>query len=190
MATTSSQTIGGYSSPISLCTIHEALCIHSDGSNWQIDSHHTATGEQSDAHTVLTHAGTSTTADSYYWERIGGTRAHFYGQVAATGTAPNSALYLALPTNFVISSATAALNHLVMGTISAGIATTHTLSPSVLFSYLFVQPSQTARLYVTQASGETNFNGLPGYNSGTGASYGSGLVWDYDVTVDIAGWLP
>lgn len=184
--TVGGQTIAGFSS-YSLNTINESLTIISDGTNWQVTQHNTFTGPLSDAAVTLNGFGTVSSNTSFYERR--GNAMHCWGTVTG-GTGAGTPAFFQLQTNAVIDPSQAATNHIVEGSNVNAISTAVVISTAHFQSYLFIQPSQTSRVYFTQATGTTNINGLNGYNSVNGNAYGNNITWDYDFTVDISGWRP
>lgn len=126
LATTSSQTIGGVAGgSYKLCTNGEVLEIESDGANWIIVNHVTATAWV-DAGGLVIGGSTSgptkasaTVIDKVRWRRVAN-MAHIimdYRHTSSTGTAVGSGDYLfTMPTGIVIDTAVVSAEATAQGT--------------------------------------------------------------------------
>ena len=179
--TTSAQTIGGIASgSYALYTNGETLIVVSDGSNWQIQDHKTATAPVAYTPTFV---GMGTMgATNVLWSRIGPFM--YLDGYFVTGTATNVTASLSLPGSMTISTLFS------------------TIGGSVLYSVGTLTPAATGgavlKSVITQSGANTLNFSIIGIN-GTGALFaqtGSGIFLTSEtdsfsgVRIPIQGWQP
>lgn len=103
VATTSSQTIDGIQ-PRLMCTLNESLKVISDGANWQVSEHKTATAWTSYTPASSQGIGTPTTV-TLYWRRQGDSM-EMKG-LLTVGTCTTAQALVALPSGYTAGSSIA-----------------------------------------------------------------------------------
>lgn len=177
IATTSAQTIGGFSS-VTANTLNESWRLISDGANWQIASHYTDTAWTSYTPSGCGgFSGTTCTNYNFYWRRVGSTLT--VRGTLTTGTVQSALGSIAIPTNTTIDN-----SKFLAATTSGPCVSVGKYNAANLTANVLVCTTTSTSLLYTGANTSVL---TPVFATAGG---GSSTVTEFEFDIPISGWLP